>query len=106
MPDNQQTKLAEFFKFIENAPADEKIIAMDCNDHCEKLASLAEQVANGAELDEILPELNEHMQYWGDCREEFLALVAVLRAEQDAHLRDALRDMESTDNPVIPDKTS
>jgi hypothetical protein len=97
MPDNQQTKLADFFKFIENAPADEDIIAMDCNDHCEKLASLAEQVANGADLDEILPELKEHMHYWGDCREEFLALVAVLRAEQNQHLKDALNNLDTSD---------
>ncbi len=97
MSDNQQTKLAEFFKFIENAPADETIIAMDCNDHCEKLASLAEDVANGANLEDVLPELKEHMQYWDDCREEFLALVAVLKAEQETTLRDALNDMDAAD---------
>jgi hypothetical protein len=73
--------LNDLLNFIENAPANEEIIRMDCNEHCEELAILAEQVANGAELEEILPELKEHMKYWGDCREEFLALVSVLKAE-------------------------
>jgi len=73
--------LNELLNFIENAPANEEIISMDCNDHCEEMAILAEQVANGAELKDILPELQEHMKYWGDCREEFLALVHVLKAE-------------------------
>lgn len=80
--------LAELLNFIENAPADQDIIDMDCNDHCEELAVLAEQVANGADLETILPQLHEHMQYWGDCREEFMALVAVLKAEMAEDLPD------------------
>lgn len=81
MPQKTEQNLLELLNFIENAPANEEIIAMDCNDHCEQLAVLAEQVANGADLETVMPELKEHMQYWGDCREEFMALVSVLRAE-------------------------
>lgn len=73
--------VTEILDFIEKAPANQDIIDMDCNDHCEQLASLAEQVADGATLQDILPELEEHMRYWGDCREEFMALVSVLKAE-------------------------
>ena len=73
--------LSALLNFVENAPANEAIISMDCNDHCEDMAKLAEQVANGASLEEVLPELQEHMKYWGDCREEFIALVSVLKAE-------------------------
>lgn len=84
---NQRAKnLADLLNFIENAPANDKIIAMDCNDHCEQLASLAEQVAQGAELESVLPELKDHMKYWGDCREEFYALVAILKAELEETL--------------------
>jgi len=75
-------QLGKMLDFIANAPADEEIIAMDCNDGCEQIAQLAEQVANGADLSEILPELQKFMNYWGDCREEFEALVAVIRAEK------------------------
>jgi hypothetical protein len=83
MSDKEKARrnLAELLNFVENAPANEEIISMDCNDHCEQLACLAEQVASGADLNIILPELTEHMKYWGDCREEFIALVNVLKAE-------------------------
>jgi|GEM_PF-1032646 len=75
-------QLGKMFDFIVNAPTDEEIIKMDCNDSCEKIAQLAEQVANGADLNDIVPELQKFMNYWGDCREEFEALVAVIRAEK------------------------
>ena len=75
-------QLGKLFDFIANAPADETLIKMDCNDCCEKIARLAEQVANGADLDEILPEMQKFMHYWGDCREEFEALVAVIQQEK------------------------
>lgn len=83
MSDKEKAKrnLNELLNFVENAPANDEIIAMDCNDHCEQMACLAEQVANGADLSVILPELKEHMKFWGDCREEFIALVNVLKAE-------------------------
>lgn len=92
MADREQAKrnLTELLDFIENAPVYDEIIAMDCNDHCEQLASLAERVANGAELRDILPELQHHIQYWGDCREEFIALVNILRAE----MSDGLPELE------------
>lgn len=78
----ERLKNLEFLlDFVANAPEDETIIAMDCNDHCEEMARLAEQVADGARLNDILPELEQHMRFWGDCREEFVALVSILKAE-------------------------
>ena len=76
------SELGKLFDFVVNAPADETLIKMDCNDGCEKISRLAEQVANGADLSDILPEMKEFMQYFGCCREEFEALVAVLRQEK------------------------
>ncbi len=67
--------------FLANAPENPEIIAMDCNDHCENMACLAERVAQGAPLEEVLPALQNYHRYWRDCREEFLALVSVLKAE-------------------------
>ena len=75
-------ELDQLLDFIVNAPADDALIKMDCNDCCEKISRLAEQVANGADLNEILPEMQKFMRYWGDCREEFEALVAVLKQEK------------------------
>lgn len=75
-------QLDKLIDFIANAPADETLIKMDCNDCCEKITQLAEQVANGADLNAIWPEMQKFMHYWGDCREEFEALVAVIRQEK------------------------
>ena len=86
MSDMTLNNLKALLDFVENAPANQEIINMDCTDHCEQLATLAERVANGEELNVVLPELQEHMRYWGDCREEFLALVAVLKAELEGDL--------------------
>jgi hypothetical protein len=43
---------------------------------------LAERVANGERLEDIMPEFEEHVRCWKDCREEFEALVAILKAEK------------------------
>lgn len=70
--------------FVFDASYDEEMVNMDCNDYCEQLAELAEKVAHGANLEELLPEWKTHMQNWTDCAEEFEALVAVIRAENAA----------------------
>lgn len=88
-------QLERLVDFISNAPADESLIKMDCNDCCEKITQLAEQVANGANLNEIWPEMQKFMTYWGDCREEFDALVAVIQQER-AHENFDFADLENT----------
>jgi hypothetical protein len=77
---------SQLLNFVVNAPFDEFIIAMDCREACEQLSRLAELVANGADLSSILPQLEEHMAYWTDCREEFMALVAILKAEREGKM--------------------
>jgi hypothetical protein len=77
-----ESNVHNILAFLSNAPCDEEIVAMDCNDYCEQLAQLAEDVAAGADLKELLPALEEHMRHYTDCREEFEALVAVLQAQK------------------------
>lgn len=77
-------QLQALLDFVEHCPENESIEAMDCNDGCEVIAALAERVAGGATLEDILPELQQHMRYWTDCREEFVALVNVLKMEAQA----------------------
>lgn len=74
----------QLVQFMTDAPFDEVIIEMDCKDGCEELARLAELVAAGGDLHELLPELEEHMGYWKDCREEFEALVDIVKAERES----------------------
>jgi len=72
----------QMLDFLLNTPCEQEIVDMDCNDYCEQLSELAERVANGADLEEVRPELEKHMRHWKDCREEFEALVAIIKAEQ------------------------
>lgn len=72
--------------FLLNWTFNEEVIAMDCRDCCEQLSDLAERVAAGERLCDLMPQLEEHMDHWKDCREEFEALVAILKAEQEGRL--------------------
>jgi len=86
----------------ENCDCDEQIYAMDCNESCDQLAQLAERVAAGEKLEDLLPRFGEHIRSWKDCREEFEALVAVLKAERSGELDAAL---EQIWREINPDKT-
>jgi hypothetical protein len=83
--DNNRKQLMDF---VLKAPFDESVIDMDCKDGCEQISHLADRVARGEKLEDLLPEYEEHIQYWHDCREEFDALVAIIRAEQAGQLPD------------------
>lgn len=78
----------QLMDFVLKAPFDESVIDMDCKDGCEQISRLADRVARGEKLEDLLPEYEEHIQYWHDCREEFEALVAVIKAEQAGQLPD------------------
>jgi hypothetical protein len=78
----------QLLDFVLRAPFDDAVIDMDCKDGCEQIAQLADRVARGEKLEALLPEYQEHIRYWRDCREEFEALVAIVRAENAGHLFD------------------
>jgi len=88
MPKCKKEELNPMLNFL-SAPEDEYVEHIDCS-NCDTLASLAERVAKGASVAEVLPELENHLHYWRDCREEFEALVAVLKAEDDGSLSESL----------------
>ena len=51
-----------------------------------QLECLAEKVAAGASLRDLLPEVEAHLRCCSDCREEWQALLCILRAERDGSL--------------------
>ncbi|MEO0561153.1 MAG: hypothetical protein AAF125_03515 [Chloroflexota bacterium] len=63
-------------------PFDQESVAMDCNDGCEEIAQMAERVSQGEALDDIFPAYADHLDQIGCCKEEFDALVSVLKAEE------------------------
>jgi hypothetical protein len=55
--------------------------AVDCEICEQQLECLAEKVAAGAERSELLRAVETHLCVCGDCREEFNALLSIIRAE-------------------------
>jgi hypothetical protein len=51
----------------------------DCGCHLDRIAEL---VAHGADLHTLLPEVEAHLRCCRDCREEFEALVAMIKAAE------------------------
>lgn len=59
---------------------------MDCETCAAQFDCLAEKVAAGANLHDLLPEVEAHLECCADCREEYNALLAIIRAENSGTL--------------------
>ena len=55
---------------------------IDCDTAASHFTRLCEQALNGADIHSILPQAAAHIAHCPDCREEYEALLAVLRAGQ------------------------
>jgi hypothetical protein len=55
---------------------------VDCQTCGDQIDCLAELVAGGYDPKTLLPAVQAHLECCRDCREEFEALLAILRAEQ------------------------
>lgn len=55
---------------------------MDCDTCNEQIDCLAELVAVGHDPNKLLPAVQAHLDCCNDCREEFNALLAILRGQQ------------------------
>jgi hypothetical protein len=62
---------------------------MDCAGCDAEMPHLAELISAGEDPSLLLPAVMAHLCHCGDCREEFDALVAVLRAEDAGLCLDA-----------------
>lgn len=56
---------------------------MSCAACADQFDCLAEQVAMGADMHVLLPAVEKHLSCCPDCREEFEALVSIIRAEDE-----------------------
>lgn len=73
-----QDQLNRLLQFILAAHEDEP---MDCEACAAQFDCLAEQVALGADIHILLPEVEKHLKCCIDCQEEFEALVSIIQAE-------------------------
>ncbi|MBZ0293794.1 MAG: hypothetical protein K8L99_14605 [Anaerolineae bacterium] len=75
-----QDQLDRLVQCLITAHVDDHINCESCG---EQFECLAEQAAQGADISVILPAVEKHLACCSDCREEFEALVAILRAEDN-----------------------
>jgi len=80
LPDEQLRKLIDHI-FVSHQDGE-----MDCDSCNCQLECLAEKVAGGASLHDLLPAVEAHLRCCVDCREEWQALLCIVRAERDGSL--------------------
>ncbi len=59
---------------------------LDCERCSAQFDCLVEKVCAGAALRDLLPAVEAHLECCPDCREEYEALLAIIRAENSGHL--------------------
>ncbi|HUN10017.1 MAG TPA: hypothetical protein PLQ56_25660 [Aggregatilineales bacterium] len=82
-PENQGHHLHKLIAEMVVAHQDDPMCCADCECNLERLA---EMVARGASLHDLMPGVEYHLQCCSDCREEFQALVCILQAELKGEL--------------------
>lgn len=76
----------ELRKLIDCIVTSHRDDCLDCESCGQQLDCLAERVALGGTLNDLMPEVATHLCCCKDCFEEFEALVAILRAENSGQL--------------------
>jgi hypothetical protein len=76
-------QLKKLVQSIFDTHADDVIDCERCN---EQLCHLVELVAGGADLCQLIPAVEAHLACCADCKEEWDALLCIIRAEQTGTL--------------------
>jgi bacterioferritin-associated ferredoxin len=64
--------------------ADTREVEIGCDECFEQLDRFLEMKLSGLDAAQAIPLVQEHLEVCGECREEFEALLAALRATGDA----------------------
>lgn len=72
--------------------ADHRDGGIDCETCSQQLASLAELVAKGAKLHDLLPAVEEHLQCCAECNEEYQALLSIIIAENSGLIQSSIQE--------------
>ncbi|MFN8531416.1 MAG: hypothetical protein U0670_22660 [Anaerolineae bacterium] len=83
MAELQKRQLEKLIQTIFDTHVDGIIDCESCEGH---LCHLADLVASGAELCELIPAVEAHLKCCPDCKEEWDALLAIVRAEKSGSL--------------------
>jgi predicted anti-sigma-YlaC factor YlaD len=71
------------FKKLVDCLNDKADSGCDCAVAFKEFECLAEKAVDGADIHAVLPRVAAHLDHCPDCREEFDALVAIIRAERE-----------------------
>ena len=59
---------------------------LDCGECLQNVSEYAERQLAGVPLDEVIARVEHHLAFCPDCREEYLALLTILKASQAGDL--------------------
>jgi hypothetical protein len=71
------------FQKLVDCLCDKREGGCDCGVAYKEFECLAEKVVSGADMHDVLPRIAAHLDRCPDCKEEFDALVAIIRAERE-----------------------
>ena len=74
----------DIFKAVIQEIADTREVEIGCDECFEQLDRFLEMKLSGLDAAQAIPLVQEHLEVCGECREEFEALLAALRATGDA----------------------
>jgi hypothetical protein len=74
----------DYFKTLVREIAEAREVEIGCDECFEQLDRFVEMRLSGLEAAQAMPLVQEHLEICGECREEFEALLASLRATEKA----------------------
>jgi len=75
---------SDIFKALIREILEAREVEIGCDECFEQLDRFVEMRLSGMDTTQAMPLVQEHLQICGECREEFEALLAALRATEEA----------------------
>lgn len=88
-PENQSERAEdglfdqEIFKAVIREIAETREVEIGCDECFEQVDSFVEMELSGLDAAQAMPLVQDHLQICGECRDEFEALLAALRAVEE-----------------------
>jgi bacterioferritin-associated ferredoxin len=73
----------DIFKALIGEIAETREVEIGCDECFEQLDRFVETRLTGVNADQAMPLVQDHLEICGECREEFEALLAALRAAEE-----------------------
>jgi hypothetical protein len=73
----------DYFKALVREIAEAREVEIGCDECFEQLDRFVEMRLSGLDPAQAMPLVNEHLEICGECREEFEALLASIRATEE-----------------------